>query len=137
GTERMVVLGEPALLALNDYLIVRERFLPKAANARAKAERWLFPSSKAAGGKLTRRRVAQILEEAAIAAGLDPTKISPHVLRHAFATHLVEGGADLRTGHTVLGHADIATTQIYTHVADGRLRKLVDTAHPLAKRKPR
>jgi integrase/recombinase XerD len=109
--------------------------LPKAEAQRERAARWLFPSASAADGKLTRRRVGQILEAAAVKAGIDPTRVSPHVLRHAFATHLVEGGADLRTVQTLLGHADIATTQIYTHVADSRLRALVETKHPLAKRR--
>jgi integrase/recombinase XerD len=136
GKERMIVLGRMALDALHAYLAVRERFLPqKAALKREKAQRFLFPSATAADGKLTRRRVAQILDECARAAGLDAEKVSPHVLRHAFATHLVEGGADLRTVQKLLGHADIATTQIYTHVADGRLRALVESAHPLAKRR--
>jgi integrase/recombinase XerD len=136
GKERMVVIGAMALEALRAYLIARESFLPqKAPGKRAKAQRWLFPSATAADGKLTRRRVAQILDECAKSAGLDPTRVSPHVLRHAFATHLVEGGADLRTVQTLLGHADIATTQIYTHVADGRLKTLVESAHPLSKRR--
>ncbi len=136
GKERVVILGAPALAALRAYLQVRAAHLPKeAAPTRAVAEKWVFPSATAKDGKLTRRRVAQMLDDAARDAGIDPARVSPHVLRHAFATHLVEGGADLRTVQTLLGHADIATTQIYTHVADGRLRTLVETAHPLAKRK--
>jgi len=135
GKERLVALGRPALAALAAHLDARTGALPKAEAARERAARWLFPSTSAADGKLTRRRVGQILETAAVKAGIDPTRVSPHVLRHAFATHLVEGGADLRTVQTLLGHADIATTQIYTHVADSRLRTLVETKHPLAKRR--
>ncbi len=133
GRERLAPLGAPALAALEAYLAVRPQFLPQAGPARDRAERFVFPST-GKEGHLTRRRCGQILEECARAAGLDPALVSPHVLRHAFATHLLDGGADLRSVQKLLGHADIATTQIYTHVAGDRLRDLVNSKHPLRRK---
>jgi integrase/recombinase XerD len=129
GKERLVPLGEPARVALKAYLAERAEFLPEANKERA--ERFLFPS-RGGEGHLTRRRVGQLLRELALKAGLDPAKLSPHVLRHAFASHLVAHGADLRSVQQLLGHADISTTQIYTHVQEERLRTLVAEKHPLA-----
>jgi len=129
GKERLAPLNETARTAVKAYLEARPQFLPKGD----KANPWLFPS-RGNGGRLTPRRFAQLLDEAAADAGIDPARVSPHVLRHAFATHLLEGGADLRVVQTLLGHADIATTQIYTHVAGDRLREVVETKHPLAKK---
>jgi integrase/recombinase XerD len=132
GKERLVPLSPPAREALAAYLGCRKAFLPQGAAA--KTARWLFPS-RGAAGHLTRQRCGQVLKELALAAGLDPARLSPHVLRHAFASHLLDHGADLRSVQQMLGHADIATTQIYTHVQGERLRRLVETAHPLAQRK--
>jgi integrase/recombinase XerD len=133
GKERLAPLNDTARAALTDYLSVRDEFLPKNSTHAAK---FLF-CSRSAEGHLTRRRCHQMLKALAVEAGVDPEKLSPHVLRHAFATHLVEGGADLRSVQTLLGHADIATTQIYTHVANERLKKVMDAAHPLARAKRR
>jgi integrase/recombinase XerD len=135
--ERLAPLNAQARTAIDAYLKVRERFLPKkGARTRAHAERYLF-CSRGAQGFLTRQRLHQLLKALALKAGLDPAKVSPHVLRHAFATHLVEGGADLRSVQTLLGHADIATTEIYTHVAKDHLKKVMNKAHPLARARKR
>jgi integrase/recombinase XerD len=133
GRERLAPVGDAARDALESYLPLRATFLPRG---KAAAARFLFPS-RGAEGHLTRRRCHQLLKGLALKAGIDPDRLSPHVLRHAFATHLVEGGADLRSVQTLLGHADIATTQIYTHVAGDRLKQTVQSAHPLARAKPR
>jgi integrase/recombinase XerD len=130
--ERLAPLNAPARKTIAAYLKVRDEFLSKGA----KESKYLFPS-RSSEGHLTRRRLHQMLKELALKSNLDPAKLSPHVLRHAFATHLVEGGADLRSVQTMLGHADIATTQIYTHVASARLREVMLSAHPLAKAKRR
>ena len=128
GVERLVPLNPSARAAICEYLDIREHFLARGD----KANPYLF-ASRGKEGHLTRRRVGQLLDEAAVNAGIDPARVSPHVLRHAFATHLLEGGADLRVVQTLLGHADISTTQIYTHVAGERLREVVEMHHPLAK----
>jgi len=129
GKERIVPLSGPSRQALSAYLACRGRFLPKGETSR-----WLF-ASHGRDGYLTRQRCGQLLKALALAAGLDPARLSPHVLRHAFASHLLDHGADLRSVQQMLGHADIATTQIYTHVQGDRLRRLVESAHPLARRK--
>jgi integrase/recombinase XerD len=128
GKERLAPLNTAAREAIKAWLIARD--------AKRKPETpdspWLFPSSGRTG-HLTSRRFAQLLDEAAVVAGIDPARVSPHVLRHAFATHLLEGGADLRVVQTLLGHADIATTQIYTHIATDRLAQVIQQNHPLAR----
>jgi integrase/recombinase XerD len=129
--ERMVPLNPAARSALNAYLEHRKSFLPKGANGKPSASPYLFPS-RGKEGHLTRQRYGQMLKELALKANIAPERISPHVLRHAFATHLLDHGADLRSLQKMLGHADIATTQIYTHVAGGRLKALVEAHHPLA-----
>ena len=126
GKERMVPVGRAAREALAAWLAVRASFVGDPSRAR-----WLFPS-RGRGGHLTRQRVAQLLKAIAVEAGIDQARISPHVLRHAFATHLVANGADLRAVQAMLGHADIATTQIYTHVQAERLAAVVARHHPLA-----
>lgn len=127
GQQRMVPVSTRARDALARWTAVRGG---KASDAKS---RFLFPS-RGTAGYLTRIRLYQLLRELAERAGLPPDRVSPHVLRHAFATHLLEGGADLRVLQTMLGHADITTTQIYTHVDAARLVELVNTRHPLAAR---
>jgi len=123
--ERLVPLTDPARAALAAWLSARD-----AAQTGARPSPWLFPS-RGASGHLTRERFFQMVKELALAAGLNPAHVSPHALRHAFATHLLQNGADLRAIQELLGHADIATTEIYTHVLDARLKALV-ALHPLA-----
>lgn len=131
GRERMVPLSDPARAAAAVWLAHRDR---AEAAARAKgqaASRFLFPA-RGAEGHMTRVRFHGLVKEVSLRAGLDPARVSPHVLRHAFATHLLAGGADLRVIQMLLGHADLSSTEIYTHVLDERLRALVMAHHPLA-----
>ena len=129
GRERLVPLGEDARAALAAFLSAGTGLDGPPIAVRSP---WLFPS-RSAEGYLTRQRLAQELKALAGEAGLEPERVSPHVLRHAFASHLLDRGADLRAVQQLLGHADISTTQIYTHVLEERLRKLVHEHHPLAK----
>ncbi len=131
GRERLVPLNVPARAALDRYL---EWLSAHDERATSTATRWLFPSASAQG-HLTRQRFGQDLKVLAGEAGLDPDGVSPHVLRHAFASHLLDRGADLRSVQQLLGHADITTTEIYTHVLEERLKKLVQEHHPLAKKR--
>jgi len=126
GRERMVPLNESAKRAMSDYLALR-------AEAKADKSKWLFPSF-GESGHLSRQHFARELKVLAAAAGLKASQVSPHVLRHAFASHLLQNGADLRVVQTLLGHSDISTTQIYTHVLEERLKSLVRDLHPLAEK---
>ncbi|MFO1172109.1 MAG: tyrosine recombinase [Hyphomicrobiaceae bacterium] len=126
GRERLVPLSGPSKRALGLYLDAEATLAP------GRRSKWLFPSH-AAAGHVTRQHVGQELKVLAEAAGLDPERVSPHVLRHAFASHLLDRGADLRAVQQLLGHANISTTEIYTHVLAERLKKLVNDHHPLAK----
>lgn len=126
GKERMVPLSPPARTAITAWLADRAASVdPKSPS------RFLFPS-RGASGHLTRNRFYLLVKELAVTAGIDPSKVTPHTLRHAFATHLLANGADLRSIQMLLGHADLSTTEIYTHVLDERLKSLVLTHHPLA-----
>jgi len=129
GRERLVPLNDAARQTMREYLSLREETDTTKANA--PKSKWLFPSF-GESGHLTRQHFARELKELAAAAGLKPAQVSPHVLRHAFASHLLQNGADLRVVQTLLGHADISTTQIYTHVLEDRLKSLVRDLHPLS-----
>ena len=124
--DRMVPLTDAAKQALRDWIPERERTLPKGRESR-----WLFPS-KGKTGHLTREGFFEELKKLAIIAGISPQRVSPHVIRHSFASHLIAHDADLRTVQQMLGHANIATTQIYTHILDNRLKNAVEKNHPLA-----
>ncbi len=132
GKERLVPLSPPARDALAAYLAARDAQQDLARKAGKPASSFLFPS-RGKAGHLTRHRFFGLIKEFAVRGGVAPDKVTPHTLRHAFATHLLEGGADLRAIQTMLGHADVATTEIYTHVLDARLKDLVMQHHPLAK----
>ena len=132
GKERMVPLSPPARAALADWLVVRDRQDEDDRLNRRPLSRFLFPT-RAAAGHLTRHRFYLLIKEFAVSAGVEPSKVTPHTLRHAFATHLLANGADLRAIQTMLGHADVATTEIYTHVLQERLSELVLERHPLAR----
>ena len=130
--ERLVPLNEASRQAMADYLAAMEVLKPEKKKS-APASKWLFPSF-GESGHLTRQHFARDLKELAAASGLAPRLVSPHVLRHAFASHLLHNGADLRIVQTLLGHTDISTTQIYTHVVEERLKSLVRDLHPLAEK---
>jgi integrase/recombinase XerD len=132
GKERMVPLSPPARTALAEWLAVRDQIEATARAEGRPGSVFLYPS-RAKAGHLTRHAFYTLIKEIAVAAGVSPSKVTPHTLRHAFATHLLANGADLRAIQTLLGHADVATTEIYTHVLEERLKDLVLEHHPLAK----
>ena len=132
GKERMVPLSAPARVALADWLAARETKAQDASARGQPSSRFLFPS-RGKSGHLTRHWFYVLIKDLALAAGVNPDKVTPHTMRHAFATHLLANGADLRSIQTWLGHADISTTEIYTHVLDERLRELVLEHHPMAR----
>ena len=131
GRERIAPLSEPAQKAMKNYMDIRSRFL--TAGSTDIQTQWLFPSRTSEAGHLTRQRFAQLLKELARNAGVDAARVSPHILRHAFAIHLLKHGADLRSVQKMLGHADIATTQIYTQVVDGQAKSAAETKLSVAK----
>jgi integrase/recombinase XerD len=134
GKERMVPLSSPAREALAVWLGLRDKAEDATKAEGGTSSTFLFPS-RGKQGHLTRHRFYVLIKELAVFAGISPEKVTPHRLRHAFATHLLANGADLRAIQTLLGHADVATTEIYTHVLEERLRDLVLEHHPLARKK--
>ena len=132
GKERMVPLSPPARVALAEWITQHDADQEKARAKGIAPSRYLF-ASRGKLGHLTRHRFYMLIKELAVAGGVSPAKVTPHTLRHAFATHLLANGADLRSIQTLLGHADVSTTEIYTHVLDERLKELVLEHHPLAK----
>ena len=136
GKERLVPLSGPAREALADYLKARDADEDADRKIGKPASLFLFPS-RGKSGHLTRHAFFALIKRLSVEAGVDPSNVTPHTLRHAFATHLLAGGADLRAIQTMLGHADVATTEIYTHVVDERLAELVHTHHPLARKQPK
>mgnify|MGYP006274959163 FL=1 len=131
GRERMVPLTDAAQSAIEDYLNIRKHFI--SSDDTGHQSQWVFPSRTSDSGHLTRQRFAQLLKDLSERAGIDNDKVSPHILRHAFATHLLANGADLRSVQKMLGHADIATTQIYTHIVGENAKQTVEDKHPLSK----
>lgn len=132
GRERMVPISESAQKAIRNYLDVRKQHI--GLDDKGQQAQWLFPSRTSESGHLTRQRFAQLLKDLADAAEIDSDRVSPHILRHAFATHLLSNGADLRSVQKMLGHADIATTQVYTHIIGDKAKETVEGKHPLAKK---
>lgn len=130
--ERVILINDQSIDSLTQYLQIRCHFIN---NNNQKAKLYLFPS-KSSTGYMTRQNFAISLKQVAIFAGIDPEKVSPHVLRHSFASHLLEGGADLRAIQELLGHTDISTTQIYTHIQTNHLQKAIQQHHPLSKLNP-
>ncbi len=136
GKERLVPLSPPAKIAMAAWLVARDKTEEDARQKGVPPSKFLFPS-RGKLGHLTRHRFFGLIKEFAVAGGVSPEKVTPHTIRHAFASHLLAGGADLRSIQTMLGHADVATTEIYTHVLDERLTELVMDHHPLSRKTPK
>ncbi|MAM33896.1 MAG: tyrosine recombinase [Micavibrio sp.] len=132
GHERLVPVSDSAQKAIDGYLAVRDKFIGEDDDGTL--AKWVFPSKTSTSGHLTRQRFAQLLKDLSAAAGMEDGKVSPHIIRHAFATHLLKNGADLRSVQKMLGHADIATTQVYTHIIDEQKTKTVEEKHPMGKK---